>query len=228
MIINDVQLGVPMTIFSKTKAQIEAMPGSAGMTAYATDTKQSGYHDGRGWIWYFPAWDDLRVPMTSTKLGGSKDPHFALFLANGGSQGVFAYHFDKASEEELYFSVQLPHGYALHTDIQPHVHWSVITAPAGGTTVRWGLEYTWADINGVYSAPLIIYTTATDPVTRYKHILSSFSDIDGSSIGVVSSMLLCRIFRDVANDNFDEDAALLEIDFHYQSDTIGSRLPSSK
>jgi len=36
-------------------------------------------------------------------------------------------------------------------------------------------------------------------------------------------MLLCRVFRDVANDDFDDDAFLFEIDFHYQIDSLGSR-----
>jgi hypothetical protein len=41
-------------------------------------------------------------------------------------------------------------------------------------------------------------------------------------------MILCRVFRDVANDNFGDDAALLEIDFHYESDAIGSRQALAK
>jgi hypothetical protein len=173
-------------------------------------------------------YEDLRVPVTSVKTGGAKDPGFALFLANGASQGVFAYHFDKTAEEELFFAVQIPHSWKIGSPINPHVHWSVITVPAGGTTVRWGLEYTVVDIGGVFSAPVIIYTTATDPVTRYKHLLSGFSDIVMTGVTGVSAMILCRVFRDVANDNFDADAALLEIDFHYEIDTVGSRQPTTK
>lgn len=167
-------------------------------------------------------WEDLRVPMTASKLGGSHDPGFALFIANGASQGVFSYDFDKTTEEELYFAVQMPHSWKIGSTIHPHVHWGVKTAPAGGTTVRWGLEYTWQSINGVFAAPTIIYTTATDPVTQYKHLLNEFTDIAGTGITGVSSMLLCRIFRDVANDNFDDDASLFEFDIHYEMDTDGS------
>ena len=74
----------------------------------------------------------------------------------------------------------------------------------------------------------IIYITAEDPVTQYKHILSEFPAIDCSSINNISTMLVCRIFRDVANDDFADDAALLEFDFHYQKDTAGSLRESSK
>jgi hypothetical protein len=173
-------------------------------------------------------WDDLRVPMTSSNSGGARPPGFSLFRANGGSQGVYAFQFDKSAEEDLFFEVQMPHGYKLGTTLHPHAHWSVITIPVGGTTVRWGLEYSFADINGVFTLPSIVYTTATDPVTLYKHRINEFTAISGSSISSVSTMLCCRVFRDVANDNFDDDAALLEIDFHYQSDTLGSRQETIK
>jgi hypothetical protein len=174
------------------------------------------------------AWDDIRVPVTSLKAAGVKDPGFSMFMNNGGSIGVYCYQFDKASEEELFFTLQMPHSYKLGTDLHPHVHWGVNTVPAGGTTVRWGLEYTMTTISGTFSAPVIVYTDATDPVTRYTHLLGEMTDINGSGLNSVSAMLLGRVFRDVANDNFDNDAALFEIDFHYQMDTLGSKTELSK
>jgi hypothetical protein len=197
-----------------------------GTTVNNTHFETSGFMELSGSAIY---WNDLRIPMTSTTFGGSKPPGFSVFRTTSGSlQGVFAHQFDKQIEEELYFQVQMPHGYKLGTNLHPHAHWSVITVPAGGTTVRWGLEYTFVDVNGVFLPPTIVYTTATDPVTQYKHRLSEFTEISGSSISTVSAMMSCRIFRDVANDNFDDDAALLEIDFHYQSDTLGSRQETAK
>jgi len=168
-------------------------------------------------------WDDLRVPMTSTSKGGSKDPDFEVIRDNGSSsQGIFAEQFSNSTEQELYFVVQLPHNYKLGTNLHPHVHWLVDSAPAGGTTVRWGLEYSLVNIGDAMPESTIIYITAEDPVTQYKHILSEFPAIDCSSINNISTMLVCRIFRDVANDDFADDAALLEFDFHYEIDSIGS------
>ena len=47
-------------------------------------------------------YEDLRVPVTATKAGGSKEPGFIQVKDNGsGSQGVFAYAFDKTAEQEL-------------------------------------------------------------------------------------------------------------------------------
>lgn len=168
-------------------------------------------------------WDDLRVPMTATKLGAVKDPQFEVFMNSGSSTGVFAYAFDKNAEEELFFAVQIPHNYKMGTNLHPHVHWGIDTVPIGGTTVRWGLEYTIANIDDTFGETETIYTVAEDPATQYKHILSEFPAISGSSIDSVSTMLLCRIFRDVANDDFAEDAFLFEFDFHYEIDSFGSR-----
>lgn len=43
-------------------------------------------------------WDDLRVPVTSTKVGGN-DPDFAQLIDDGsGSRGVFVEWFDKVGE----------------------------------------------------------------------------------------------------------------------------------
>lgn len=197
---------------------VESVPGTViytgTLTITATDAEVS-------WI----GWDDLRIPITTTKLGGTKDPGFEVFRTNTGgtSQGVFVYQFDKTSEEEVYFIVQLPHSYKLGTNVLPHAHWAVDTVPAGGTNVRWGLEYTVAEIGNAFPVTTTVYTTATDPVTQYKHLINSFTAISGSNVDSISAIILCRVFRDVANDNFDDDAALLEVDFHYQIDRNGSR-----
>lgn len=171
-------------------------------------------------------WDDLRVPISSTKLGGSKDPTFSVAFTNGsGSQGVFAYFFDNSTEEELYFSVQLPHNWKEGTAIEPHVHWFPNANGAAGKFVRWGLEYTWQSIGSVFQNTTIIYTNSTIPadasLVANKPYLSDFASISGTG-QTFSSMLLCRIFRDAGNDDYAGEAGMLEIDFHFQIDSLGT------
>lgn len=165
-------------------------------------------------------YDDLRVPMTSTKLGGSKDPGFAQVRNTDSSQGVFAHLFDKATEEELYFSVQLPHAWKEESDIEPHVHW--MPTDTGTGSVVWGLEYVWANMDDAFGNTTI--TTASDAGagTAYTHQYCSLGEIDGDGFSA-SSMILCRVYRDAGNaaDTYDADAALLEIDFHYEIDKLG-------
>jgi hypothetical protein len=178
------------------------------------------------------AWDDLRFPALDTKLGGSKDPTFAVFKTNGaGSQGVFTYWFDKTTEQELYFLAQLPHRWAQGTDLEVHCHWvPKSTAVGAGTDVCWGLEYTWANINGTFGDTAIIYgdeqtNGATETLTVGKHYITEVGTISGTG-KTLSSMLVCRVFRDAGGtggtDDYDDDAGLLEIDFHFQVDSFGS------
>jgi hypothetical protein len=180
-----------------------------------------------GRIW----WDDLRVPMTATNLGGTKDPGFAKIRDNGsGSQGVFAYLFDKSTEEELHFMCQLPHAWKYGGQIEAHVHWSPVANGTSGHVVSWGLEYTWASVAGDFGNTTIVYTNTHYPADAVlvadRHYLSSFGELADTGKGI-SSMLVCRIFRDATGggltDSYTDDAALLEVDFHYRIEQPGSR-----
>lgn len=184
-----------------------------------------------------PRWDDIRVPVTSTRLGGN-DPSFTVYKTNGsGSRGVFAYRFNATNEKELFFSLQLPHGYKLGSDIHPHVHWIPAAAGSAGQVVNWGLEYTWKDIGSVYGNTGIIHSNTHIPADNIlaadKHYLTPFDAISGADAGAgLSSMLVCRVFRDaggaLGTDDYASDAILLEIDFHVELDTDGSRLIYAK
>jgi hypothetical protein len=181
-------------------------------------------------------WDDFRISATSSKLGGTKDPGFTVFKTNGsGSQGVFVYWFDASTEEELYFVVQMPHSWA-GTAITPHVHWVPKTTSDEAPTnqaVEWGLEYTWADEGTAFGNTSIIYAKSTVvPLVADTHYRTDFAAITPSaSQDGLSSMLVCRIFRnatDATDDTYEDDAGLLEIDFHYELNTVGSRAITTK
>lgn len=183
-------------------------------------------------------WDDLRVAITSTKLGGSKDPQFAKFKDNGaGSQGVFTYWFDATAEEEVYFAVQIPHSYKYGTDLHPHVHWAPDRNGGAGEVVSWGLEYCFAEIGEVYGNSNILYGNTHVPadasLVGFKHYLTEIGTISGSSIDSVSSMIICRLFRNAtgagsSTDSFGYDTALLEFDIHFEIDSPGSKTEYAK
>ena len=174
-------------------------------------------------------WDDMRVPVTSTKRGGSKDPDFSKFLDDGdGSQGVFAEAFDAATEEELYFSAQLPHTYQEGSDIEVHIHWA--PSDSGSGNVVWGLEYAWKSIDGTYGNTTIIEATLSSGGIAKKHLLGELSAAISGTGQKISSMLVCRVFRKAADDadTYSSDAFLLEIDFHLKVNTLGSRQEAVK
>lgn len=175
-------------------------------------------------------WEDLRVPVLSTKTGGTKDPDFVKVYDNGsGSQGVFAYAFDATTEEELYFMVQMPHSWKEGSDIHAHVHWIPTTIPDAVTNqVSWGLEYTWASLGSTFGNTTIIYgddETPAGDLTVDTHYLTELGIISGTG-QTFSSMIICRVFRDATGtggtDSYAYDAALLEIDFHYEIDSFGT------
>lgn len=177
-------------------------------------------------------WDDLRVPVTSTKLGGSKDPGFAKVIDNGsGSQGLFTYLFDAGSEEEVYFVCQLPHNWKKETSLHPHVHWFPTANGSAGQKVCWGLEYSIQEIGNVFGISTIIYGddvySNADPLVAKTHYLNSLGTISMTGITSLSSIILCRLFRDATGaggtDSYTSDVALLEFDFHYEIDGLGSK-----
>jgi hypothetical protein len=72
---------------------------------------------------------------------------------------------------------------------------------------------------------------ADENVVAGRHYLTSFGPITASSIqDGLSSMLVCRVFRDAGNatDNYEHDAGLLEIDFHYATNRPGSKGETSR
>lgn len=176
-------------------------------------------------------WDDVRVPLSSIKRLGFSDPDWVQFRADGvGSTGVYALAFDKNTDEEVFFSVQIPHDWEFGTDLHPHIHWSPSDTDTGSVT--WKLEYTIAAINDTFDVTsLLDVTDAGDGVSR-KHQYADLGNIDMSAYTAatdVSIMLMCRLYRDVSDgDDYDADAFLLEVDFHYQIDSVGSRLETSK
>lgn len=137
------------------------------------------------------------------------------------SHGVYAYYFEKDSNEELFFSAQLPHTWLEGTGIEAHIHYIRPTSDTG--TVVWGLEYTWSNMGDEFSETKTIYTIDGEMETAFKHIYSSFGFINGEG-KKLSSMLICRIFRDAENplDTYNDDAGLLEIDFHIRNNSLGS------
>lgn len=173
-------------------------------------------------------WDDVTVPVTSTTASGSKKPTFDRVIGDGsgpGSQGVFTYWFSASQEQELYFTLQLPHTYAEGTNVRPHFHFVLNTTTASGT-IKFGLEYSWSNVDETFPNTTFVYGTYNVTQNQqYKHLVQGFTDsiteINGTG-KKISSMICGRVFRDVTNDTFADVVGLLEIDFHILNNTDGS------
>lgn len=170
-------------------------------------------------------WNDF-VVSPDLKLNQSKGPSWVTFLGS-----IKALAFDGgSSEEELFFDIQMPHGWIPGSTIYPHIHWA--PGDDSGGNVIWYLEYTWANYTGTFPSPTTINSGAVAAgSTAFKHLITpipSSGGIDGSG-KTLSSVLRCRFYRDpTGSDTYSGDAFALSIDFHYETNTVGSRSKYTK
>jgi hypothetical protein len=121
----------------------------------------------------------------------------------------------------LFFDVQLPHAWAEGTALRPHIHWAPSNTNTG--VCRWGLEYTVADINGVFGATTTVYAEQAGAGVANMNQIVSFPSIAMTDKNA-SAIMVCRLFRDASNgnDTFSGTAFGLSFDLHYQIDKDGS------
>lgn len=170
--------------------------------------------------WAAQSRNDLRVPWNQVRPWVSA-PDLINFA---WSSTLKIYWFDWwALTEEVYFAIQLPHSYAEWTDIYPHVHRTPVNDTAGN--VQWSLEYTWANKWAAFSTPTIITTTQSSNQVPWEHQVARFNPIVWTW-KIISSMLICRLFRNANNDTYPSDAGFLEFDIHYKQNKLWSLLES--
>lgn len=170
-------------------------------------------------------WDDLRIEPTARNTG-VKAPTLTLW-----KNGLYLYDFDNAAlaaEKELFFTVQMPHGWREGTAVEPHVHWINKTAGTAGQVIRWGLEYSYATIGGTFPASTIIYATQIAGggliTAADSHLITDFDPIQLPDCKI-STIVVCRLFRSSSDaaDTYTGTAGLLYIDWHVQLGRPGSR-----
>jgi hypothetical protein len=175
-------------------------------------------------------WEDLRVEIT-VRSTGQKAPTLAGWL-----NGLYLYEFDDAavaSEKEVFFAIQMPHGWKEGSTIFPHVHWTNKTAGSAGQVARWGLEYNIAKPSAVFGSTTTIYgeTIGSGVITSANsHLITPIGagiDMTGMSL---STMIVGRLFRNSshANDTYGGIAGGLSFDIHYEVDSFGSSLEYTK
>lgn len=164
-------------------------------------------------------WDDIRVAVVP-RGSGTGNPTFTKIRSD---INLYAYQFEGTSKDtEIFFEVQMPHGWKEGTTIYPHVHWASAVGSTV-TTVTWGLDYTWVNINEAITIPTTISTDVAGPFTALQQKINNIGlGIVGTN-KKISSILLCRLYRPAADTNTDA-CFLLAFDIHFEKDTEGSRL----
>ncbi|MES0334835.1 MAG: hypothetical protein SFH39_00535 [Candidatus Magnetobacterium sp. LHC-1] len=179
-------------------------------------------------------YDDVRINLGNISRPGGSDPAWVAYDVNGGGVSTYLLEFEK--NEYGTFTVQIPHGYKEGENIKVHLHWT--PGPRGNeenaATVGWKVDYSWANINGNFGTMSTADLSDACDGTDHKHQMTPEVSITGTSKNV-SSMLICNVKRtDISADDTwvgtasGELPMLLEVDFHFPIDTIGSRDWTSK
>jgi hypothetical protein len=170
-------------------------------------------------------WDDSQVPPMTIQLGAA-----ALTLENFIDGTSKVYCFNNNQDDTGYASVQLSHRYKQATGIRPHVHWCETATTSAGTNVVFELAYSWANINGEFPAFQTLLTTNSITGTNWFHQMSVFSEIDGTgkNISSIFAFRIRRLASSATADDYDQNAAFLGFDIHYQIDSPGSDAVGTK
>jgi hypothetical protein len=179
-------------------------------------------------------WDDIRIIPGSFDRPGISDPDIVAYAPNAGATSTYLPEF--AKNDIASFTVQMPHSYKTGSDIYVHIHWTPGARgnEENGATVGWKIDYSWSSIGSNFGTMATLDLSDACDGTDHKHQMTDDVVITGTGKGI-SSMLLCNIKRtDTGADDTWSSAVsgqlplLLEVDFHFEIDTVGSRQRTSK
>jgi len=171
-------------------------------------------------------WDDLRFPPSASKKIPGKEAKDQIF------KSTVVLKFQDNVDQGITFVVQLPHDYKLGSDLRPHMHMTLPVAGSGSgvENIKFDMTYCIANLSDAFPAESTLTITADmQNELANLHGYVPLGTISGSTIDDVSTMILCSLTRDVSvANNFTEDVYLLEVDIHYQKDSLGSEQELSK
>ena len=129
---------------------------------------------------------------------------------------------------EVWTVMHINHDIKVEAPIYPHVHWSPNTTSTG--TVRWGIEFTYAQGHGVdfFPASTTLYLEETiSSDKQYMHFVTEVAD-DAAIVDeniIPDTLVLFRTFRDAAhaNDTFPDPVFGWFLDLHYQIARAGTK-----
>lgn len=170
-------------------------------------------------------WDDLRFPAQGINPAGGAQPP-AVDTADPFAGTLL---FEASATNIITGVAQMPHTWKEGSAIEPHIHWCPTSNGAGD--VAWRFSYQVANRQATFPGSLTsagIVVDAADGTTN-KHQFHDFPTIDmtGKTISAMIVWKLERVGGDLS-DTYAGNARFLELDFHYQKDSEGSRQEQAK
>jgi hypothetical protein len=174
-------------------------------------------------------YDDIRIIPGSFDRIGISDPSYVAYSPTGGSSAS-TYLTEWQVDDIATFTAQIPHSYKAGGSIYAHVHWTpgLRGNEEAAATVGWKLDCSWANIGAAFG-DMVTYDLS-DAVTGTDNWHEMTTEVELVGTGkTYSSMLMCNIKRtDTGTDDTWAGTAsgqlpmLLEVDFHYPIDRIGT------
>lgn len=167
-------------------------------------------------------YDDLRAPAQTAVAIPGRVPSSVAYQTD-----LIVLEFDYQAvannEKAVALWLQTPHPRKSFTDLDLHVHW--IPSDDSACTVRWCASVSCANTGSDFSATSAFCANEAIDTQQDELIVTGIADIDGSSLGL-SAMCGMRIYRNSSNaadDCTTTEAYMVEVDMHYQIDSLGSR-----
>lgn len=167
-------------------------------------------------------WDDLRFPVYGLSRAGNNDPQ--QVFNDGPSGNMEGIYFSPTVNQELFGAGQMDHAWARGTEISPHVHFHPTTTATGAVT--WGVVVSYAAIGHAWTATVtqdVTYGWTTN--SQWKYFLADFEPHFPVPTNATESFgIKFRVFRNATstNDTYPGDAALDDVDIHYQQGKVGT------
>lgn len=167
-------------------------------------------------------WKDIYFPMAPPKATGTGNP--TLTTWNGNLRGYsFA-----VNDTHDFDPQEFNHDGKQGSTGTWHIHFISRTNVAATRAVKWQLEYSQANLNAAFAAPTTISVEVTIPAntplnTHLAVDLGTFTTLN------IASQMYCKLTRIAAAGTAPAtDPIVAGIHYHYEIDTIGSRLISAK
>lgn len=169
-------------------------------------------------------WNDVNISLVPPAGQSSALPTIVA-IKGDAYLDCYAFSGTNSTPDEIHGSLEIPHSYKEGTDLQFHLHWAPTTTNVGN--VHWQLRYAWFNNGSVPTGALATATDTTSGVAWQEQ--NSVFTLSGAGMNMGSRIIFC-LFRDPVNaaDTYAFNSAVYDLGFHFEQDTLGSRLVTTK
>ncbi len=165
-------------------------------------------------------WEEISVPANEVGEGWPAPPAANI---QSGYTYLFADYALAVDEVFVHFNVVMPHSWKEGTNVIPNVRF-VYNSDQVGTSVRWRVSYSWANIGSNFPVSSNMWAVST-PANNdsLKHQKTDFAEINGAG-KTIGSMLLCYLSRNSSDvlDTYTDTALFVSVGLLYRVDAPGS------